>query len=652
MTRRVFLVLFALFSLLSGVSARAGVPTDELLPDTTKGYLSVANMSEFRKQWDATQLGQLMADPLMKPFVEDLREQLKTKLGDSGKKIGIDLHDVEGLCDGEFSIAIVQPGGDKKQHALVAIVDVSGKDAEAKTLLEKVQKNQTADGAKRAVVTVGSISLITYVKPKSKAHPEGTFLGHFIHDHTLVSTDHAQLATQLAQRITGERAKSLKSLEAYHAPLAEVAKEAKELQPQVRWFVEPFGYAEVSRAASGGRKKRGTDMLKVLANQGFKAVQGLAGHINLATEHEELLHRTFIYAPKDPAAKGSDKYRLAARMLNFPNSKDLAPEAWVPHGVASHLTMNAKIQDAFEYVATLVDEVAGEPGVFEEVIKSIAVDRNGPQVNLRNDLVKHATGRIHVFSDVRLPITPKSERMAIAFGVVPGTEATVIKAIDKIMQADPNAKLHEIGGHRVWEIINEEMSVEIETLKIEGTEFTSTEGDAADEEEKDEEEEKPVIPNSAVTVIHGHLVWATHLDFIKDVMIPNKPGERLNDAADYVEVQKALARLGADEEAIRSFVRTDHSFHATYELLRQGKMPESETMLAKILNKMLGPEDEDKLREQEIDGSKMPPFEAVRKYLGPGGISVQSVDQGWLVTGLLLTKKTPGEAGVEGAKAE
>jgi len=620
--------------LLGSLTCVAGVPTDELLPDTTKGYLSVVKMSEFREKWDATQLGQLMADPLMKPFVEDLREQLKKKMGDSGKKLGVDLHDLDGLCDGEFCMATVQPGGDKKQHALVAILDVTGNMAQAEKVLEKVRQHQATEGAKRVVTKVGEISLIGYTKPKAKGQTEGEHLSHFIHDNTLVSTNHAQLGVMLAERIMGERPKSLKSLEAYEKSLEHVAKESGEVAPHVRWFVEPFGYLEVSRASSGGRKKRGTDMLKVLANQGFKAVQGLGGHINLATGTEEILHRTFVYAPKDPAAKGTDKYRLAARMLSFPNSTDLKPETWVPSGAASHLAMNAKIQDAFEYVATLVDEVAGEPGVFEEVIKSIAVDRNGPQVDLRADLVKHASGRIEVFTDCRLPITTKSERLGLAFGVT--NPAAVAKAIDKIMASDPNAKRHIIDGQPVWEIINEETSVEVETLKIEGTEFTSTEGDEATDE--DDDEEKPIIPNSAVTVVHGRLIWATHLDFIKDVLAPQEAAEQISAAADFKEVDAALTRLGVKQESIRSFVRTAEAYHATYELLRQGKMPESETMLAKILNKMLGPDDEDKLREQEIDGSKLPPFEDVEKYLGAAGLSVRSDDAGWYVVGCLLKK--------------
>jgi hypothetical protein len=68
-------------------------------------------------------------------------------------------------------------------------------------------------------------------------------------------------------------------------------------------------------------------------------------------------------------------------------------------------------------------------------------------------------------------------------------------------------------------------------------------------------------------------------------------------------------------------------------------MPESETMLGRLLNRMLGPEEEGVLREQELDGSKMPDFQIVRRYLGPHGLYVRSHDEGWFVQGCLLTKE-------------
>lgn len=235
-----------------------------------------------------------------------------------------------------------------------------------------------------------------------------------------------------------------------------------------------------------------------------------------------------------------------------------------------------------------------------------------------------------MLTDCRLPVTTKSERLLVGIEVT--NEALVSKAINKIMESDPNAHKHEIGGHVVWEIVNDDESIEVETLMIEGSEFVSKE----ETQEEEDDEEKPIIPNSAVTVANGQLIIASHIDYIKQILTEERPP--LAKAADYESVTTALSSLGADADSFRMFTRTNEAYRATFELIRQGKMPEAETLMGKLLNKMLGPDEEGVLREQEIDGAKLPEFELVEKYLGAAGAYVRSQDDGWLIIGCLLKK--------------
>ena len=63
----VALVLVAL-----GATAFAAPPaSDVLLPATTKGYVSVANVPELIESFNATQWGRLLSDPQMKPLFEN-----------------------------------------------------------------------------------------------------------------------------------------------------------------------------------------------------------------------------------------------------------------------------------------------------------------------------------------------------------------------------------------------------------------------------------------------------------------------------------------------------------------------------------------------------------------------------------------------------
>ena len=103
----------------------------------------------------------------------------------------------------------------------------------------------------------------------------------------------------------------------------------------------------------------------------------------------------------------------------------------------------------------------------------------------------------------------------------------------------------------------------------------------------------------------------------------------------------ALDKLGAGNDCVRLFSRTDEAYRATYELVRQGKMPEAETLFGKLLNRLFEPEEEGVVREQYIDGSKLPEYDAARRYLGPAGFFVRSEDNGWSITGCLMNKQAP-----------
>ncbi len=90
-----------------------------------------------------------------------------------------------------------------------------------------------------------------------------------------------------------------------------------------------------------------------------------------------------------------------------------------------------------------------------------------------------------------------------------------------------------------------------------------------------------------------------------------------------------------------SFTRSDESIRPTYELLREGKLPEGQTFFARLLNKVLTTsEDEEKgiVRKQRIDGSKLPSFELARRYFGPTARAMTAEDNGWFITGVVLNK--------------
>ena len=100
-------------------------PASSCSPATTKGYVSVGDVDRFRADWDKTQIGQLLADPIMQPFVEDFKKQLSGRWNQTHQKLGITWDDLSGVPSGEVAMAIILPS--KTEAAMVLIADVTGR---------------------------------------------------------------------------------------------------------------------------------------------------------------------------------------------------------------------------------------------------------------------------------------------------------------------------------------------------------------------------------------------------------------------------------------------------------------------------------------------------------------------------------------------
>ena len=668
-------------AMFAATQADAAKPSETLLPNTTKAYIAVPNVDNLRAHFDETQIGLLIKDPVMQPFVEDAQRQIRDKLSEASVRLGLSWDDLKDVYGGEVAMALLQPwdyelaaatveaasiaaaaqakadgknakdaedvvaaevekaqkaldAERRQQRAVVMLVDVTGHLPQANELLAKVAQNHLGKGATQSSIVIDGVNIAVFTHPKRQDEPTARMSFYCIHEDQLVSADREDVIASILAKFKAPGTDDLKDFEPYVRTMAYAQTAMEGTESHLRWFLEPFGYAEVKRAYSGGRKRRGVDILRVLQNQGFTAIQGLGGHISLKTEEHDIRHHTLVYAPavqRKPGDLAVTKYDLAARILEFPNTAELTPMSWIPRGLATHLTFNWKMKDAFWYAESLVNEFAGDE-VFKDVIENIQFDPHGPQIDIRKEFTDHLAERATIISDYRLPITPKSERMLIAIEVT--NPETVMRTVNKAMENDPAAKKREHNGHVIWELLNDQE--EVAEIKIEGFDSFGFEDAPVELEEKD----KPFIPNSAVTVANGHLLIATHVDYIVDVLTLPAPADSLIAAVDFQAVTDALESLGSSSDSLRLFARTDEAYRATYELLRQGKMPESESLLGKLLNAMFTSEDaeEDELREQQLDGSKLPEFQIVRRYLGPAGFFVRTADEGWTMSGCVLTK--------------
>jgi hypothetical protein len=610
------------------VSYGAVPPTEDLLPNTTKCYLSVANVERLTEAFDKTQLGQLANDPTMKPFVEDLKRQLREKWTQTHQKLGITWEDLEGVPSGEVAIAFMLPS--ESQHALAILADVTGHEGQVDALLKKINENMAAEQAVRSEQRVLDATVVVFDIPKREELPPRQVV-FCVKDNLFAATDNLMVMQGIVRRLGQSGTDSLSSLGAFKGIKKRCEEAAGDLKPHARWFIEPFGYADAVRLDRP--KKRGTDILKILKTEGFTAIEGIGGFVNFSVGGYEMLHRTFIYAPGNQS--GGERFTLSARMLKLPNGDNLLPPRWVPRDLATYVAINLDTKNAFENSKTLVNQIVGDE-VFEDVLESIKTDENGPKIDIRRDLIGYLGNRITFISDLQLPVTPKSERLLVA---VETTDDKHIAAVIKNwMETDPDTRRREIAGHVVWEIVDKEAELPMVTI-----ENSPLDGDLPNEK-PEKEEERALPPNSAVTVAYGQLFVASHIDILTKVLTEYENGPKLAGSADYLRVEAEIGKLAQPEQFGLAFTRTDEAYRGVYELLRAGKMPESESMVGKLFNALLGDGKEGVLRPQRIDGSKLPEYDMVRRYLGPAGMTMTTEATGWLLTGFTLTKEAKGPA--------
>jgi hypothetical protein len=613
-------------ALTSTTSALAAPLADTLLPNTTRGVISITNFEDVSARFDQTLLGQLLADPAMEPFVEDLRQQLRDKFAETYNRLGLTWDELKTVPAREVSMGIVHAKA--TPAAIVLLVDVTGREAQAQQLLADIGKRFAAQRAKTSRRDMAGAAMVVYElpPPKGERQPQRTAL--WMKGNVLIAADQSLVVEGIIKRIGPKPAADcLAALPAFRAVMDRCAAEAGPDAPHVRWWIEPFGLATAMRArrpaddASARNAERQKNALKV----GFGALQGAGGFVQVATERYDFLMRTAIYAPKP--------WQKSMNMLAFPNAAPVTPPAWVPRDVGTYVSANVDAKAAEANFEPLFDSMFGEgdEGVWTEVKESLRDDPNGPRIDLEKDLINHLGQRVTAIVDYHMPITPSSERVCVAIDT--SNERVVADTIRRSMETDPNVKRRNLGGFDVWELVEEQL--DLPQVEIDGEPNSQIGGDgpAANDENSDR-----LLPRSAIVVAHGHLFIASHTDFLEILLSQRTPGDTLAASPDFRLIDEEMKRLGASQNSFRGYIRQNRSQRVTYELTRVNRMPEAKTLIGGLMNTLLGTQ-EGVLRDPQFDGRKLPEFEKVEHYFGPAGMFVTTEDNGWFAVTFAVNKQ-------------
>ena len=648
----------------SGANKTGKLTTPELLPATTKAWLSIPDADDLSDRFERSQFGELAKNKSLKPFADSIKSQVKDWIDQQNVRLNLDIDQLDGVNSGEICFAgVLREGG---EHGILFLMDVSDTRDKAVKLSNRISAKLIERKAieKKSVIQGVEYSQLTLDKPKVFRTPRQTFKtivdvkGDKKSSWLLVCNNESVFRDVLRRLTFPDRIQAVETLAA-QKPFKAVTKQTKssDFNSQIRWFVDPFGYLELAqkiRDEEATSKVPRDDLAKKLASAGFDAFRGIGGQVSVMTGKHEVVHKSFVYADKVKAGQ-----KKVFDLFDFNVNKNLAHKLprWVPEEASSIITGDWNLQKAFGAAGHFWDANT-KPGSWEQLLIDLKQD---PQLRFDlADVVGQIDNRFVVLSATERPIGPKSERVVISVRLKDRPQ----DVFDNISRVNPDARVIQVGQWKFIEIDS--------TLKDDdsGLEDPSIQGlddlddlDAFDDLEEDEDEEEEaerfeLFEKRYITVApilgdksHAELFVCNDKNYLKKILSRRKSA--IESSTDFMRVKTTLNALTDDAKvAWRQFGRLDKGLETNYEMLRRGEMASSQTMLARVINQIFNKQaaenarlegkdfDKDAVRKQELDGATLPKdfSKSIAPYLGPTGTVVEVMDGGWRITGVILNR--------------
>lgn len=630
-------------------SAAISISSQELLPASTKAWLSIPDSQRLNEKFLETQLGQMTKNEALEPFIASLKEQFKNWLNEKNVRLGLKLEDIDDIRSGEICIAGIFPDNvlaDEKNlgrgsHGMVLLVDVSGKTDETNELLAKLSDELIARGATREEFeAVHGAEVSKWKFPKKSRLTDHRYAYHTVTGGWLLSSDNENIFREIVRRLVNinnvKQGQTLAAQPVFQSVMQQV--ELEGVKSEIYWFVDPFGYVQLAQAMAKEEQEfnqtNSDDWGRILRENGFDGFKGVGGTVSLATGKHEILHRTYVYKPiiKSESLK---RHRVFA-LFDFENKNQFAltPPAYVPDSVSGYFSAAWDMQRALKNIGHALDTFAKKEGSFENALDNLRVELN---VDV-TEVISKFGNELSIISDSELPIKVDSERIAIAIRL--NGDADFV--YDNILKSWPQQhRKFKLCGYPAVEI-DDSIGEEAFDLNIEENPFRDP-GLEPHEEENVEEPTFSLFAKRYCVVTETQLFIGNNQQYLEKLLAA-EPDKKLIDAADYRRVADALDRLTNNTRvSFRQFSRVDRLIRPNYEMMREGKMAASDTILARLLNQSFVAKNKNsnKSREQKIDGSKLPAdFDGqVAPYFGPAGWVMETTKDGWLFTGCLLERK-------------
>lgn len=612
------------------------VPAIELLPDNVAGLVRIPDVPKFCDATKQTRVGQMMADPAMQPFIDAQRDRAKDYLQSFNNKIGVTLEDLYDIASGEVVFGWIPFEKDKRRpHALSVMADTRGRAKDTADAMEKVDADLKAGGWTRSNVTHRGREVRVYnFKPKPGQLKIEQIAIHIGKDR-LIAADRDTVVTDLIDALDGKgNGSPISQSEDFRTVLTRSAKELKPAAQAgggslaVEWFARPLAIGRILRQAFDIDRGNDVKILDLLERQGFDAIRAAGGILLINGDKYDVLHKAYVLAP--PTVPGEQRYEKAAQMLQFPNDELQPIPRWIPENASAFNRLRMKIENAFWASESLVND-AVKDDIFRSMIDGIKEDEDGPQIDIENEILPNLADEVILVTDHVVPIDLGCQRLLVALKV---RDAKVIgDSVRRVMESEPDARRIDADGTEIYQVQRGEDELDDLDDELFG-DFEDEDAEAA---------QKPLLDQWAIALIDqgpgsdgAYLMFSSHVDFLVETSKRIAQGKESGlKALDEIEtLRKSIIELDGDQLAFERVTRTRLSMRAKYELLRAGKLKESDSILSSLYRRIA--EDSETGEIDPLGASKLPPIAKIESYLPNGGSFFRSTDDGWVITGFFL----------------
>ncbi|MCA9175241.1 MAG: hypothetical protein KDB14_12220 [Planctomycetales bacterium] len=573
-----------------------------LLPESTLAMLRIRNISEFSRMMSDTATGRMAKDPEIAPFLKHLYGSATQAFGEVEKEIGLSLDELRQIPQGEFCAALIDPGeGNEPQFAFFLDCGENIKDAEH--LLDLLVERAARDGEtvrvnkhrNHDVQTIGDARIV-------------------VKDGVIMMATRTELAHALLDHWDGlvDDAKTLAKKDSY-VTIMKQCSGAKGERPHATLYVDPLGFVRMGTRGNLGALA----VLALLEPLGVYGVKGVGGSLIVGVEDfESIAHgHLLLDDPRDGVLK-----------LIAMKKGDTTPERWVPGNVASYATLYWDVRQSYTALANIIDTVRGE-GTTGRMIQGGLDQRLG--IDFQKDILRQLAGRVSMITWMEPPLRFNSESRLVAIQVNEPKDMRLLldelslKFVDSMM---PASHL----GTEYYRLPNGQ------GRRRNRNRNRNPEAQPAEQDPNRTPRQPPVEmrrPTPSIGVVGDYLLITDSELLMQEAIKTNRNGGGLAEDLEFKLVDGKIGRhLRGTEPGGLQFNRPHEALRGIYSTVRSPELMAQLKLGADQGNVAV------KAFYEALTEHPLPPFEAIAKYLAPGGAMVADGPTGLHFTAFSLRR--------------